>query len=44
MLKLRSILPLDKLRAGYLTLMVSLSNHERLTSEAFYEAVPNRVF
>ena len=34
---LRFILPFDKLRAGYHPLMVSLSNHARLASGAFYE-------
>jgi len=36
---LRFILPLDKLRAGYLPLMVSLSNHARLACGSFYGAV-----
>jgi len=41
---LRFILPFDKLRAGYLTLMVSLSNHARLACGAFYEAVEFGLF
>jgi len=43
---LRFILPFDKLRAGYLPLMVSLSNHARLAGAcpgegrgAFYKVV-----
>jgi len=39
MLRSSFILPFDKLRAGYLPLMVSLSNHVRLACGTFYEAV-----
>jgi len=41
---LRFILPFDKLRAGYLPLMVSLSNHARLACGAFYGAVEFGLF
>jgi len=41
---LRFILPLDKLGAGYLPLMVSLSNHVRLACRAFYGAVEFGLF
>jgi len=52
---LHFIPPFDKLRAGYLPLMVSLSNHARLASglftkpsnlasfSTFYEAVKNSI-
>ena len=41
---LHFIPPFDKLRAGYLPLMVSLSNHARLACGAFYEAVEFGLF
>jgi len=44
MLRSSFILPFDKLRAGYLPLMVSLSNHARLACGAFYEAVEFGLF
>jgi len=40
MLRSSFILPFDKLRTGYLPLMVSLSNHARLACGAFYGACP----
>jgi len=49
MLRSSFILPFDKLRAGYLPLMVSCepaeqSNHARLACGAFYETVEGGLF
>jgi hypothetical protein len=38
---LRFLLPLDRLWAGSIPVMVSLSNRARLASGAFYEAAPD---